>query len=398
MQALERLQAAWQAETHLGRKACLQAQKASVQVLWGDEAVARAATAELRQTFAGREFPRLSATLCLVDGLLLDRQGRLDQARDRFHRARQLAEVAEACPVAVLSGAWLAQQYSRLEQWSLCAKTLADVLAAAQPHQSDALWRVALTSANACMRAGWSGMAHTWYRRARAQATRCDDGVAMGQVLHDVAIAQVERLRRVFALSSPATLCAQDLQAAQTLTNAACNYLALSNSPALRALRPRLQWARACLHVWQGEPALALQVLEPLMRAGLPTDVPSRLDLLTQCQVDRWWCATSLSAPVLGQGMGQGMGQRTDEPDPEVLKHLLSPAMPIHLRWVMVETACDAERRSGYDSLAREQPRSELAKARRQAMSDWRLSAQQLRVALNANRLEPDRWEKLYES
>ena len=88
MQALERLHAAWQAETHIGRKACLQAQKASWQIRWGDEEAARSASSELRRAFAGQEFPRLSATLCLVDGLLLDRQGLRLQANDRFLRAK----------------------------------------------------------------------------------------------------------------------------------------------------------------------------------------------------------------------------------------------------------------------------------------------------------------------
>ena len=387
MQALERLHAAWQAETHAGRKACLQAQKASLQIRWGDEEAGRSASSELRRAFAGQEFPRLSATLCLVDGLLLDRQGLPLEANDRFRRAKQMAEVGAVAEVRAWSGAWLAHQYGQLEQWALCAQTLSEVLSTAQRGHSEALWRVALTAANAFMRAGWPALAQAWYARAREQATRAGDGVAMGQVLHDVAVAQVERFRRLAPfgpLSAGSPLPEGGLCAAESLVAAASNYLSISRSPALRALRPRLEWARASLSVWRGATDSALQTLAGLTAPGCPQGEALSADLRLQCQVDHGWCLNDLSAFLASEGSWD-------------LPSSLPTNLPTHLRWVTLQTACDAACRNGYDSHGSSQRLSPLHQARDQALTDWRRSLQRLRAALNANRLEPERWGTLYE-
>lgn len=387
MQALERLHAAWQAETHVGRKAYLQAQKASWQVRWGDDEAGRSTSSELRRAFVGQEFPRLSATLCLVDGLLLDRQGRRHEANDRFRRARQMAEVGAVAEVQVWSGAWLAHQYGQLEQWAWCAKTLAEVLRAAHRGHSEALWRVALTAANAFMRAGWPALAQPWYARAREQASRAGDGVAMGQVLHDVAVAQVERYRRLAplgVLSSGTPLPEERLTTAESLVTAASNYLAMSKSPALQALRPRVEWARASLSVWRGSSASALQILEALTAPGRPDGEGLSADLLLQCQVDHGRCLMNLSALLASELLSQ---QPSALPTP----------VPTHMRWMTLQTACDAACGNGYDSHCSDQDLSRLYLARDQALADWRLSLHRLRAALNANRLEPEQWGMLYE-
>ena len=396
MQALERLHAAWQAETHIGRKACLQAQKASWQIRWGDEEAARSASSELRRAFAGQEFPRLSATLCLVDGLLLDRQGLRLQANDRFLRAKQMAQVCAVAEVQAWSGAWLAHQYGQLEQWALCAPTLCEVLSTVQRGHSEALWRVALTAANVFMRAGWPALAQTWYARAREQASRAGDGLAMGQVLHDVAVAQVERFRRLAplgALSSGPPLPQGDLAAAESLVAAASNYVSISKSPALRALRPRLQWAQASLSMWRGASDLALQTLARLTAPGRAQGEALSADLLLQCQVDQGWCLKDMSTLTALTGF-MGSEESWDGPSGVLT------SLPTHLRWVTLQTACDVASRhghSGYDSRGVNPGLSLLHQARDQALADWRLSHQRLRAVLNANRLEPERWGMLYE-
>lgn len=398
MKVLDRIQVELQTEAHAGRKACLQARQAAILVRWGDDAAGREVVKGLRQSFSGREFSQLSATLCLVEGLLLDRDGMHAQAKDRFERAYGLAHGPSHAPssteVRGLAGAWLAHHQAQLEQWERCTATLREVLMAAERGHHEVLARCALTLANMFLWAGWGALASAWFGRAREQSVCEGDGATLGHVLHDTAVGQLERLRWAATLDPQFTPSAGDLASSRQLIEGAINYMSLTRSPALRALRPRLGLAEATWQVLSGQTpqawaALTTLPVEPNGSCGRS---------LAQWHADRWWCV----AHCVTSGNRRLLEHVADLPlsagPPPGLESLLSQAWPPLHRWRTCEVALEAGVLSGYDEAWPSPGMNPLRALRSEIRFEGVQSWQRLRAALNANRLEPQRWEMLYES
>ena len=394
MQALDRIQADLQTEVHAGRKACLQARKASLLVRWGDEAAGRELVRGLRQSFSGQEFSQLSATLCLVEGLLLDRDGMQAPAKDRFERAYGLARAPSSTEVRGLAGAWLAQHQAQLEQWDRCTATLREVLMGAEPGHHEVLARCALTLAKLFLVAGWGALASVWFSRAREQAVRGGDSVTLGHLLHDTAMGQLERLRWAAMLDPQFTPSAADLESSRQLIEGAINYLSLTRSPALRNLRPRLGLAQSTWQVMSGQYAQAWAGLQ-----GLPAEPGGSAGRSpAQWHADRWWC---IAHCITSDSRGL-LAQATDMPDvanlPPGLEALFLEACPPLQRWRTWEVALEAGALSGYDEAWPGPGVNPLRALRSEVRSEGSQSWQRLRAALNASRLEPQRWEMCDES
>lgn len=389
MKVLDRIQADLQTEAHAGRKACLQARKASLLVRWGDEAAGRELVQGLRQSFLGHEFSQLSAALCLVEGQLLDRDGMQAPAKDRFERAYGLSRAPSSSEIRGLAGACLAHYQAQLEQWDRCTTTLREVLMAAEPGHHEVLARCALTLANMFLAAGWGALASVWFSRARAQAAREGDGVTLGHLLHDTAVGQLERLRWAAMLDRQFTPSAADLESSRQLIEGALNYLSLTRSPALRALRPRLALAQSTWQVMSGQYAQAWAGLKAL--PAEPGGSSGRS--LAQWHADRWWC---IAHCVTSDSRGL-LAQATDLPHvahrPPGLDALWLEAWPPLQRWKTWEVVLEAGAISGYDEAWSSPETNPLRALRSEVRSEGSQSWQRLRAALNANRLEPQRWE-----
>ncbi|CAM4105990.1 hypothetical protein [Roseateles saccharophilus] len=188
------------------RAAVLQAQRAILWLRHGRDAEAREELDRLHARALVHPRVELAAWLHLAQGLMAyfgAFSGFGGGARERVRRARVMAAAAGLTPLRALADAWLAQMdFVGRDIDGLITHAQA-ALAALQPDDHGAAYRVATALASAWSLAGGEAAASPWYAWARQHAIAEGDDAGMAALLYNQTQMRALRIRHAALAGEP---------------------------------------------------------------------------------------------------------------------------------------------------------------------------------------------------
>jgi tetratricopeptide (TPR) repeat protein len=191
---IERLDAQIAQAEEVFERECLKSRRASVLARHGQFAEARFALAGLRSQSQRLRNPVLSSWVAFVDGLIEHCESLAPSARDKFHRAYDLASTAGDAELHSLCAAWLAMADFNASDVEATVAHAQEAMRVAPADGHAARARAALVVASAWRVAGDDDRAIPWYKVARQHAAAEGDVSLVSVLLHNMAAFQAGRI------------------------------------------------------------------------------------------------------------------------------------------------------------------------------------------------------------
>ncbi len=185
------------------RCAVLQVQRAILWLRHGREAEARAELDRLHARALVHPRIELAAWLHLAEGLMAYFGAFGGDARDRVRRARVVAAGAGLAPVQALADAWLAQMDFVGRDIDGLVTHAQAALAALQPTDHGAAYRVATALASAWSLAAGEAAAAPWYAWARQHAIAEGDDAGLAALHYNQTLMRALRIRHAALAGQP---------------------------------------------------------------------------------------------------------------------------------------------------------------------------------------------------
>lgn len=185
------------------RCAVLKAQRAILWLRHGREAEAREELDRLHAAALVHPRIELAAWLHLAEGLMAYFGAFGGGARERVRRAQVMAQAAGLAPLQALADAWLAQMDFVGRDIDGLVAHARTALAALQPGDHGAAYRVATALASAWSLAGGEAAASPWYAWARQHAIAEGDDAGLAALLYNQTQMRALRIRHAALAGEP---------------------------------------------------------------------------------------------------------------------------------------------------------------------------------------------------
>jgi len=259
---VKRLVAQIDSSADLGIRAMLTAELACYWARVGEFEEAERLRTELRSAFGDGRDVRVSILIMCIEGLLLYFRELSPGALDRLARARLLSVAAGHKSLIALTSAWLAHIHFNGNRYVEMSDAIRICLGALEKSNLPAVCRVSMLLGDAYLYCGKTGVAQTWYDRARTAAMELGDQAFVGALTYNrsafrVFVARVDSVVRVQA-EDYVRLLAGEVQSA-------INYQAVAR---LRSLDHLLATSRVGVLMLQRNFALAKSEIMSLLSSG----------------------------------------------------------------------------------------------------------------------------------
>ncbi|MFG6415970.1 hypothetical protein ACG02S_18910 [Roseateles sp. DC23W] len=185
------------------RSATLQVQRAILWLRHGREAEAREELDRLHERALAHPRIELAAWLHLAEGLWTYFGAFGGDGRDRVRRARVMAAASGLAPLQALADAWLAQMDFVGRDIGGLIEHAQAALAALQPTDHGAAYRVATALASAWSLAAGEAAATPWYAWARQSAIAEGDDAGLAGLLYNQTLMRALRIRDAALAAEP---------------------------------------------------------------------------------------------------------------------------------------------------------------------------------------------------
>ncbi|MCW5667647.1 MAG: hypothetical protein KIT35_27750 [Piscinibacter sp.] len=141
-----------------------------------------------------------------VDGIIAFYQDMVDEAHDKWNRAKALSKAVGAVSILANASAWLAHHaFGRFDLGAL-EENLSEAFQLVDDDDSECLSRIFLVLAEALHICGDRALANEWYTRSRVQALLSGDDATISSIMYNRAAMGIACARQEFLRASPSDI------------------------------------------------------------------------------------------------------------------------------------------------------------------------------------------------